>query len=29
MPTLSTTVLALMGISGSTYVGFKLAGKAG
>lgn len=27
MPTLSTTALALMGISGSAYVGFKLAGK--
>lgn len=27
MPSLSSTVLALMGISGSTYVGFKLAGK--
>ncbi|MGJ7538580.1 MULTISPECIES: hypothetical protein [unclassified Variovorax] len=27
MPTLSTTMLTLMGISGSAYVGFKMAGK--
>jgi hypothetical protein len=27
MPTLPSTVLALMGISGSTYVGFKMAAR--